>query len=534
MRARFCILALAVCMAGVSFAFGQAPDCTGISAVHNSSPDLIGELDTVRIASGLERPTFITAAPGDTERLYVLEKRGAIRIIKNGILQAADFLNIDSIVTGGTSNEDERGLLGMAFHPDYENNGFFYLYYTGSGGALTLARYERDTADVANPVGQILLAIPHPISNHNGGMLAFSPIDGHLYMGTGDGGSGCDPGAFPGNAQNLNSLLGKMLRLDVDGDFPYATDGNPFDGAIPGLDEIWHRGLRNPWRFTFDRLNGDMYIGDVGQNAREELDCVTAGVSGLNMGWNAYEGFLCDTCNEWAPACPIDLGDEYHPPYREYSLAGAPCTVVGGDVYRGCRMPDLRGTYFYADHCSNLVSSLRTSAGCNTAPGPDTNRQSDLIPGSSQNILSIASFGDDNQGEMYILDHDGGEVFKVIPEMFIMELSGPGATPLTMTADGDFVWEDLQAASTVPTRFYKIYRADQFVPDSGPGPFNCIHSQAAASETWAGGDPDTPLAGQTFYYLMTALNSDVPAVESTAGAASDGTLRVVDTGSPCN
>jgi len=534
MRARFCILALAVCLAGVSFAFGQAPDCTGISPVLNSSPELFGELDTIRIASGLQWPTFITSAPGDMERLFVLEKPGRVRIIKNGVLQAANFLDIDPIVTGGTSNENERGLLGMAFHPDYQNNGYFYVYYTATSpsGALTLARYQRDTDDEANPAGQVLLSISHPISNHNGGMLAFSPVDGHLYMGTGDGGSSCDPGAFPGNSQNLNSLLGKMLRLNVDGDFPYETGGNPFDGAIPGLDEIWHRGLRNPWRFSFDRLNGDMYIGDVGQNQREELDCVSDGISGLNFGWNAYEGFSCDTCNEWAPACPIDLGDEYQPPYRDYSLSGSPCTVIGGYVYRGCRMPDLRGTYFYAEHCSNFVNTLRTDVGCNTAPGPDTNRQSDLIPGGSQNILSIASFGEDNLGEMYILDHDGGEVFKVIPEMFIMELSGPGATPLTMNADGDFVWEDLQAASSVPTRFYKIYRADQSVPGSGPGPFNCIHSQTSSSETWAGGDPDTPLSGQTYYYLMTAQNTDL--VESTAGAASNGTLRVVDTGSPCN
>jgi hypothetical protein len=268
----------------------------------------------------------------------------------------------------------------------------------------------------------------------------------------------------------------------------------------------------------------------VGQGAREELNCTPAGLNGLNYGWNAYEGFVCDSCNEWVAACPIDLGADYAPPYRDYTTG---CSVIGGYVYRGCRMPDLGGTYFYTDHCNNnFTKTLRTSDGCNTAAGPDTLRTADLNPGGGLSIVSIASFGEDNQGELYILDHDGGEVFKLIPEMFIMELSGVGATPFTINADGDFIWEDMQAASSVPTRFYRIYRADQFLPGSGPGPFDCIHSQTASSETWAGGDLDTPLSGQTFYYLLTARNTDQ--VDSTAGAASDGTLRVVDTGGSCN
>lgn len=535
MRSRPSIPALVILLAAASTTFAQAPDCTGISNVVSSDPDLIDQLDTVLVASGFVRPLSVAFAPGDDERMFVYEKAGVIKIVKDGVVQPTAFLNIDSIITGGTANEDERGLLGLAFHPDYQTNGFFYVYYTATSpsGALTLARYQRMTADVADAgSGQVLLSIPHPISNHNGGMLAFSPDDGHLYMSTGDGGSGCDPGAFPGNAQNTGVLLGKLLRLDVDGTFPYETDGNPFDGPVTGADEIWHFGLRNPFRFTFDRVTGDLYIGDVGQNSREELDCSPSGTGGLNFGWNAYEGLLCDTCNEWAPPCPIDLGEEYREPYRDYSLAGAPCSVIGGYVYRGCRMQPLRGTYFYADHCATLVNTLRTDAGCQTAPGPDATRWADLQPGGGLNILSMSGFGEDNQGEIYLVDHDGGEVFKLIPEMAIMELSGAGATPFAINADGDFEWEDLPASSDVPTRFYKVYRADTFVPGAGPGPFLCIHSQLAGPPTWAGGDLDTPTAGQVFYYLLTAQNSSME--ESTAGTASDGTLRVVDTEGPCN
>jgi hypothetical protein len=416
----------------------------------------------------------------------------------------------------------------MVFHPAYQNNGFFYVYYTATSpsGALTLARYERMTADQADPSsGTILLSISHPISNHNGGMIAFSPVDGHLYMGTGDGGSGCDPGPFPGNGQNIDSLLGKMLRLNVDGTFPYETDGNPFDGPVAGADEIWSYGLRNPWRFSFDRENGDLYIGDVGQNSREELDCAAAGISGQNYGWNAYEGFLCDTCNEWAPSCPIEL-DALEDPYRDYSLAGAPCTVVGGYVYRGCRMPDLQGTYFYSDHCANFVRSHRTDAGCQTADPPDDSRWNDLQPGGGVTITSMSGFGEDNRGEIYLVDHDGGEIFKMIPEMSIMELSGPGATPFTMDASGSFVWEDLEANSDVPTRFYRIYRASTSTPEDGPGPFVCIHRQSSGSETWIGGDPVDPNSGELFYYLALAENIDGDL--SAAGLRSDGTLRVVD------
>jgi len=520
-------LALAVLLAAVSVSFAAAPDCTGISGVLNTDPNLFGELDTVRITGGLAFPVYVTAAPGDNTRLFVVEKRGKIRVINDGVLNATPFLDIDPIVTGGTSSFNEQGLLGLAFHPDYQNNGFLYVYYTAQSpfGAITIARYTRLTPDSANAgSATMILQIPHPISNHNGGMLTFGP-DGALYLGTGDGGSGCDPGPFPGNAQNTNSLLGKLLRLDVDGGNPYSTAGNPFDGATPGADEVWHYGLRNPWRWSFDLVSGALLIGDVGQNAREELDCVAAGVNERNFGWNAYEGFLCDTCNEWAAACPITLTN-YTPPYADFSLAGAPCSVIGGYTYRGCRMPDLQGTYFYSDFCDDFVNTRRTNGACSI--GAATNREADLEPGGGVSIASIASYGQDNQGEMYIVDQDGGEIFKIIPEYTIVEISGPGATPFTFDADGGMVWEDFEAASDMTTRNYRVYRAVDSDPVDGPGPFVCIRSSSVPS--WIG-DGDTPDPAQVYYYLTTGRNNEIE--ETTAGAASDGTLRVVDSAGGC-
>ena len=527
MRARICLLAL-VAAAAISMVPAQAPDCDGISPVLNTHPDLIGELNTVLIANGLAFPVYATAAPGDNDRLFVLEKPGRVRVITNGVLQATSFLDINPIVLGGTSPSNEQGLLGLAFHPDYQNNGFFYVFYTATSpsNASTVRRYTRLTPDQADAgSGVQIFQVSHPIGNHNAGMIEFSPIDGHLYVGTGDGGSGCDPGGFPGNAQNLNSLLGKMHRLDVDGGFPYATGGNPFDGGTPGADEIWDYGLRNPWRWSFDRITGAQYIGDVGQNSREELNCKLGGVAPTNWGWNAYEGDLCDTCGEWAPACPIPL-DDLAAPYRDYSLAGTPCSVIGGYVYRGCRMPDLHGTYFYSDYCgfgsSQYIKTLQTDGFCDVSAAPDTNRSADLDPAGALSIITISSYGEDNQGELYVMDQGGGEVFKIVPDMSIMQTSGPGATPLLFDAAGDMIWEDLEESSEIPVSRYKVYRADE-----ATGVFDC----QAFTTTPTYDDLDDPLSGEVFYYLITAL--DTGFVESTAGADSNGDVRVVDTASSC-
>jgi hypothetical protein len=527
MRTRSLYLVPAVLLFVVSAAFGQAPDCTGISGVHNTDPDLINELDTVLVADGLINPIFVTAAPGDDERLFVVEQAGRIKVIKDGVVQPTPFINIQSVVnTSGT----ERGLLGMAFHPDYANNGYFFVYYTAvsPSGALTVARYQRSTPDVANPASaEIVIAVPHPISNHNAGMIAFSPVDGHLYVGTGDGGSGCDPGPSPGNSQNLNSLLGKMLRLNVDS-LPYTTTGNPFDGGTPGEDEIWDIGLRNPWRWSFDRVTGAQYIGDVGQNQWEEVDCSRPTSNGaFNYGWVNMEGThgcpnpSCGTQNPCPPA-------NYLGPIREYPIGSAGRSVVGGYVYRGCRMPDLHGTYFYSDYYSHFVLTLRTDAFCSTSALPDVSRAGDLAPFGV--INNIASYGEDNQGELYMVDR-GGQIYKVVPELFIMEVSGQGAAQQLMAnADGEFEWEDLEASSDASVRAYKVYRSDTYVAGIGPIDFQCeaLLFQEPLT-TW--GETQDPATGQVFYYLVAAQNADVE--ETVPGVRSDGTPRVVDTASSC-
>jgi len=398
MRARLSILALAVSVAAVSFSFGQAPDCTGISAVHNSSPDLVGELDTVRIASGLQWPTFITSAPGDMERLFVIEKPGRIRIIKNGSLLGTDFLNIDPLI----NTSGERGLLGLAFHPNYGSNGLFYVSYSDNSGRTMLVQYSVSGGDpdIANAGSAVTIFGPlsQPFNNHNGGCIQFSPADGMLYLGLGDGGSGNDPG---NRAQNITNNLGKMLRFDVDSPGTgYIPADNPFVG-VAGNDEIWAIGLRNPWRFSFDRLTGDMYIGDVGQFAREELDFEPAGAGGRNYGWRCMEGDDCTglsgcTCNS------ASLTD----PLRDNNQAGGRCSITGGYVYRGCTMPDLRGTYFFGDFCTAKIWSFVYDDGVTQF----ADRTSELAPGGGLSINQITSFGEDARGELYICDQ-GGEVF---------------------------------------------------------------------------------------------------------------------------
>ncbi|HET6201577.1 MAG TPA: PQQ-dependent sugar dehydrogenase [Planctomycetota bacterium] len=371
-------------------------------------------LDGVLFASGFSAPVYVCAPVGDQERLFVVQQGGLIRIRKNGVTLATPFLNVTALILSG----GERGLLGLAFHPDYASNRTFFVYYTRTpDGALTLARYQASLAnpDVADTTtATVFLAVPHPsFSNHNGGTVQFGP-DGYLYLATGDGGSANDPS---GNSQNINSRLGKMLRIDVDNPGPTLPYGipanNPFAGAIPGLDEIWAIGLRNPFRFSFDRLTGDLWIGDVGQNAREEVDFQAAAdffaAPGTfpvrNYGWRCMEGNLCTgltgcTCNAAALTPPV------------YFYVNQPCyAVIGGAIYRGCAIPDLRGTYFFADNCSNQIWSFRYVGGAMTN---FTNRTAELDPPGAIAINSIAGFGEDGCGELYIVDL-GGEIFKIVP-----------------------------------------------------------------------------------------------------------------------
>ena len=348
------------------------------------------------VASGFLNPVQVTNAGDGSQRLFVVEQNGLIRIIQNGTTLPTSFLDIsDKVICCG-----ERGLLGLAFHPDYAENGYFYLNYTRPGGDTVIARYNVSTTDPnmaeANSEN-ILLIVDQPYSNHNGGQLLFSPVDGYLYIGMGDGGSAGDP---QNNAQNINTLLGAMLRLNVDNGNPYAIPpDNPFVGS-DGLDEIWAYGLRNPWRFSFDRQNGDLYIGDVGQNAWEEIDYQRAGTpGGLNFGWRCKEG--THNYNFTGDCLTANLTD----PIAEYSHSEGQA-VTGGFVYRGQDFPNMVGRYFYADYVSGNIWSLYK-----TGSNPDTWSLPKLELSSG---LLISAFGEDKNGEIYVVDRGGGTIRRLV------------------------------------------------------------------------------------------------------------------------
>lgn len=369
------------------------------SGVKSATPLAV---DTV--ASGLTEPVFLTFAPGDSTRLFILEQPGRIRIVRNDTLLVKSFLDIDSIVNSGGN---EQGLLGMAFHPNYQSNGYFYVNFTNASGATVVARYSVSAnQDSANANSRFdIITIAQPFSNHNGGMIAFGPNDGYLYIGMGDGGSANDPG---NRAQDKLNLLGKMLRIDVDGGSPYVVPStNPFVGDANYLPEIWALGLRNPWRFSFDRETGDLYTGDVGQGVYEEVD-FQAGTSsgGENYGWRFKEG---DHCFIPSTGCDTILG--LTDPITEYTHGGAPfrCSITGGYVYRGCAIPDLQGHYFYADYCSAQIWSFKFDG---IDISDSTQRTADLNAGT----IAISSFGEDYFGELYICSHGNGRVLKIIPE----------------------------------------------------------------------------------------------------------------------
>jgi glucose/arabinose dehydrogenase len=341
-----------------------------------------------QIVSGMDKPTLLVSARDGTGRLFVLEQAGTIRIIKDGALLPEPFLDLSGLVnTGG----NERGLLGLAFDPKYSENGRFFVNYTDADGNSLTARYSVSGNDPnrADPAGGVpILRIPHPqYANHNGGNLVFGP-DGYLYFGLGDGGSGGDPN---GNGQNLGVLLGKLLRIDVSVE-PYAVPpDNPFVGRAGAKPEIWAYGLRNPWRFSFDRKTGDLYIADVGQDAYEEIDFQPAGDrGGENYGWNFMEGF-----HPYRGRAPAGL----IPPVAEYDHSGGNCSVTGGYVYRGSLLPELSGMYIFGDYCSGRIWVLdRAANGWRMAEWTDT-------------TLAITSFGVDDNGEIYVLDRATGGVF---------------------------------------------------------------------------------------------------------------------------
>lgn len=342
--------------------------------------------------SGLEAPIGIDNAGDGSGRLFVLEKAGRVRILRNGALVARPFLDITSRVG---STEYEQGLLGLAFDPGYRDNGRFYVNYTDLNGDTVIARYQvSNDPDYVNPATEaILLAVDQPYANHNGGQLAFGP-DGYLYVAMGDGGRGGDP---HGNGQSTSTLLGKLLRLDVSGIGYSIPPGNPFVGQAGKRAEIWAYGLRNPWRFTFDRLTGDLYIGDVGQGAWEEVNFQAAGVSGgVNYGWSEMEGMHCypsgSSCN---PAL-------YTLPVAEYSHSDG-CSITGGYVYRGSAQPALYGAYFFGDFCNGQLRALQ--------PAPGGAWQLTKLTRAN---TKLSSFGEDEAGEVYAAGFDSGVIYRLV------------------------------------------------------------------------------------------------------------------------
>ncbi|HEY8165105.1 MAG TPA: PQQ-dependent sugar dehydrogenase [Gemmatimonadaceae bacterium] len=349
------------------------------------------DVTTMRLEQVGERfrsPVYLTSPAGDP-RLFVVEQGGTIRIIKNGRTLETPFLDISSRVKSG----GEQGLLSMAFHPDYRNNGWFYVNFTDNQGDTHVERFgvtrNPDVADRGS--ARLVLRIDQPYANHNGGLVMFG-LDGMLYVGMGDGGSGGDP---HGNGQNPRALLGKMLRINVSRGEPYTIPvGNPFANGREGAPEIWATGMRNPWRFAFDSAEGTLYIADVGQNRIEEIDVVPASRAGLNYGWNIMEGADCyrrEGCNR----------SGLQMPGLTYDHSGGACTVIGGFVYRGRRIPSIAGHYFYSDYCAGWLKSFRYSDG----------RATDRRDWQMQSIGNVVSFGEDAAGEMYIIA-ENGRVFR--------------------------------------------------------------------------------------------------------------------------
>ena len=361
----------------------------GIPAGCGMASSTLPQVQWQRVVSGLVHPVYVTP-PGDgSGRLFIVEQAGIIRIFKNGSLLTMPFLDISSKVLSG----GEQGLLSVAFHPQYSSNGRFFVNYTAIGvGApykSVIAEYHVSTTnlDVADTSERVLLEVPDLYTNHNGGQNLFGP-DGYLYIGLGDEGGAGDP---QNNGQNLGTLFGKVLRIDVNGALPYAIPSdNPFLGTAGACGEIWAYGLRNPWRFSFDRCDGRFFLADVGQATWEEVDIIQ---KGGNYGWNIMEGPAC-----YVSGCtPIGL-----PPVAYYNHTLGDCSITGGYVYRGTASPALTGWYLFGDFCTGRLWGLRE-----TSPNNWTMTQA------AQTGLGISSFGEDQNGEVYIVDYNGGALYRV-------------------------------------------------------------------------------------------------------------------------
>ena len=406
------------------------PPPPGAALAPNCSPaeGNVPNLGLALVTEGLTQPLYVTGVPGDDTRLVVVQKGGLLRVIVDGVLQEAPFLDVSDQVT----TQLEMGAIGLAFHPDYAQNGLLYVHFSSNGGAglpgansTVIAEYQIDAANrsVVNRDSQriVLTVTQPPAPNHKGGQLAFGP-DGMLYLGLGDGGLGDDTGqghAAIGNAQTLSTLLGKILRFN-----PVAGEANAAYTVPPGnlaevtgqqaLPEIWAYGMRNPWRFSFDACNGDLYVGDVGQNQIEEIDYVAASpedktiAAGLNFGWRIMEG---NDCGPVAAECTDQTRAGLVLPVDTYTHQVGQ-SVTGGYVYRGSAVPGLRGHYLYADYQTKHVFRFRIENGV-VADRVEITDQI-VAPAGGAAVGNISSFGQDNAGEVYVVEYDNGAVYRVV------------------------------------------------------------------------------------------------------------------------
>ena len=503
----------------------EAQVCDGISPVDATS------LVSVVAESGLTgKPLLVTAPPGDRDRIFIVEQDGFIWVKQRGSAPGVRslYLNLSPIVT---SFGFEQGLLGLAFAPDFATSRLFHVSYTRAGGVFgagvtTLATFEQNPTKPSE-------AIPAPVSiffgldqtetNHNGGNIQVGS-DGYLYLGLGDGGGGGDNHGSCGNGQDLSELLGKIIRIDPTGNSPNPPDcgtgsytipdGNPLaDGPGGVCDEIWASGVRNPWRWTFDPVNDDLYIADVGQSCWEEINWVPGtSTGGENYGWRSMEAAHCFNpgnpldCNPLPTIClgaPACNAPSLTLPVKEISRSGGVCSITGGYPYRGCRISNFQGHYFWSDFCLGNVSSFLMDAGAVTLEADWT---STVDPGL---ILDTTSFGLDGEGELYVVDQ-GGTILKIVPPLSDFEVSGQGVLGPDMfrlSADALWTWEDLEASSSHPIDYYCVYRG---LPN---GRFDM---QAASSTTQYAGDTDIPNSSEMFAYLVTATSDG--GVESGGGA----------------
>jgi len=491
-----------------------ALSCVGISTTANTT------LSSVPVVTNVTWPVFVTSPRLDQKRIFIVDKPGRILIHPRGTASTnvSTFLDITARVDDSTS---ELGLLGLAFDPAYGTTHHFWVNYTESVNGQKFTVVSRFTGNATNPniadPGSELrvLRFAQPEENHNGGMLAFGP-DGFLYVFTGDGGGGGDLHGTCGNGQNKTTFLGKILRLDVRGVDPDADEPdcgratgvygiptpNPLaDGPGGVCDEIWAWGVRNPWRSTFDRSTGDLYVADVGQDCGEEVNFAAAGVGGQNYGWRQMEGTHCFNINNPGTCSPSGAICAGSPPCNDPSLKlpiveydhGSGCSVTGGYVYRGCRMTAWQGRYFYSDFCSSFVKTFTVVGGAATNP-LDVSSQVD--PGAS--LYSLMSFGEDAQGELYIVW--GNAVWKIVPPFADLEVSAPGAASrFVLSKTGDWTWENLWDSTDVPVSYYRVYRGTK------GGAYTCISKRTSPS--WpAGGDLANPSPGQLVTYVVAAVN----------------------------